>query len=81
MRDRKATPALAGLAVCGVLILGGCGGGDDSTTAGEPANSTTPAGQTQGDAMKHDDGAMKGDDGAMKGDDGAMKHGEAMKDG
>jgi hypothetical protein len=84
MRDWKATPALAGLAVCGALILGGCGGGDDSTTSAEPAGATTPA--MKGDAMKDDDGSMKQGQGAMKDDDDAMHgdeadHGEAMKDG
>ena len=76
---RKAAPALASLAIGGALVLGGCGGGDDSATSAEPAKGM------HDDAMKNED-SMKGDgEHAMK-DDNAMHdetddHGEAMKDG
>jgi len=83
MHYRKAGPALASLAIGGALVLGGCGGGDDSATSAEPAKAM------HDDAMKHDD-SMKGDGstqhhatgGTMKGEH-VMKddHGGAMKDG
>lgn len=81
MLGRKTTSGMAALAVGGVLILGGCGGGSDSTNTGA----------TDGATMKHQSNAMKSDGkkqggGAMKGDDGAMHEegddkGRAMHDG
>jgi hypothetical protein len=81
MRGRKAVAALAGLAVCGALVLGGCGGGDSTTTSTEPAKAMKDEGgamKHEGDAMKHEGDAMK-DGGAMHDEGG--EHGEAMKDG
>jgi hypothetical protein len=80
MIGRKAIAALATVAVGGAIALGGCGGGDDTTSSG---NGPTPAGQASNGAMKHAD-AMKDDRGAMH-DGGAMHnktddHGGAMKE-
>ncbi len=81
MRLRKASPVLAVLAVGGVLVLGGCGGGGDSTTSAQPAKATEPASQVSNGAMKHED-ARKGhqSDDAMKHDE-VDDHGGAMKGG
>jgi|GEM_PF-4695232 len=91
MRYRKAGPALASLAIGGALVLGGCGGGDDSATSAEPAkamhdDAMKGDGSTKhGDSMKSDDSTKHDGEHAMK-DDNAMHdetddHGGAMKDG
>jgi hypothetical protein len=73
MRVRKASSAIAAIAVGGALVLGGCGGNDDSTAA-QKANTMHDEGAMHdqsdghGDAMKDDHG------GAMEG------HGDAMKE-
>jgi hypothetical protein len=78
MRVSRTIPALAAVAVGGALALGGCGGGDSTTSdSGTPASQVSTDGTD--DAMKHDD-AMKDETGAMKDDEGAMKHEDAMKD-
>ncbi|HYQ77658.1 MAG TPA: hypothetical protein VEP91_00935 [Solirubrobacterales bacterium] len=78
MRFRNAVPVLA---VGGVLALGGCGGGDDSTTSAEPAKAQSDNAMKHEDAMKDGHGAMKdkgADDGAMHGE--GDDNGGAMKD-
>jgi hypothetical protein len=84
MLGRKTIAPVAALAVAGVLVLGGCGGGDSATGSTAPAKSSDGAAMHGDDAMKppHED-AMKGDHGAGHGDD-AMHgktddHSEAMK--
>lgn len=84
MRGKRAATGLAAIAVGGVLVLGGCGGGDETSTDAKPAKSGGAMKDESG-AMKHE-GSMKHEEGAMKDDEGAMhdeaeKHGEAMKDG
>lgn len=67
MCGRKTTSLLATIAVGGVLVLGGCGGGSDSTTSVHDAMHGSKSMKGHHDAMnQHHDNAMKGHHEAMQ---------------